>query len=358
MKIIFSGGGTLGPVTPLLAIQDIIKRNFPDAEFVWIGTKSGPEKELVEKAGIKFTTIASGKLRRYISIWNIMDIFLIVVGLFQSIKIIWRENPSMCVSAGGFISVPAHWAAWLLGVPAWIHQQDVVVGLSNKLMSPFAMVITTALAGNVKKFNKRKTFWLGNPVRREILAGDKNRALQRFNLKPNLPVVFATGGGTGSMRVNQLIIQAVSELKDVCQIIHLSGKERPQDLVDRAVQHFSEFYQVHQFFFEAMADAYAVADLVISRGGFGTVSELAALGKPAILIPKPGHQDENVNFLAEAGAAVLVDERTADGNYLAKTIKELLSDRVHLKQMGEQLQKMLPVAKEEDVVGVVRGLVG
>ena len=129
-------------------------------------------------------------------------------------------------------------------------------------------------------------------------------------------------------------------------------------MVDRAVQHFSEFYQVHQFFSEAMADAYAVADLVISRGGFGTISELAALGKPAILVPKPGHQEENVEFLAEAGAAVLVDERTADGNYLAKIIKELLSDNVHLKQMGEQLQKMLPAAREEDVVEVVKGLVG
>ncbi|MBI4992998.1 MAG: UDP-N-acetylglucosamine--N-acetylmuramyl-(pentapeptide) pyrophosphoryl-undecaprenol N-acetylglucosamine transferase [Candidatus Magasanikbacteria bacterium] len=357
MKIILSGGGTLGPVTPLLAIQDIIKRNFPDTEFVWVGTKSGPEKELVEKRGIKFVTISSGKLRRYISIWNIADIFRIFIGLFQSIKIIWRENPNFCISAGGFISVPIHWAAWLLGVSSWIHQQDAVVGLSNKLMSPFAIVITTALAGNVKKFNKRKTFWLGNPVRREILAGSRERAFQRFNLKSGLPVVFATGGGTGSMRVNQLIIQAVPELKDACQIIHLSGKERPQDLVDRAVQHFGEFYQVHQFFSEAMADAYVAADLVISRGGFGTISELAALAKPAILIPKPGHQEENVGFLAEAGAVVLVDERTADGNYLAKIIKELLSDSAHLKQMGEQLQKMLPVAREEDVVGVVKVMV-
>ena len=354
MKILLSGGGTLGPVTPLLAIQDIIKRNFPDAEFVWVGTKSGPEKELVEKRGIEFVTIASGKLRRYISIWNIADIFRIFIGLFQSIKIIWRENPNFCVSAGGFISVPVHWATWLMNVPAWIHQQDVVVGLSNKLMSPFATVITTALA----KFNKQKTFWLGNPVRQEILTGSKERAFQRFNLKSGLPVVFATGGGTGSMRVNQLIIQAVPELKDVCQIIHLSGKERPQDLVDRAVQHFSEYYQTHQFFSEPMADAYAVADLVISRGGFGTISELAALSKPAILIPKPGHQEENVGFLAEAGAAVLVDERTADGNYLAKIIKELLSDSVHLRQMGAQLQKMLPVAREEDVVRVVKGMMG
>ncbi|MBI5222418.1 MAG: hypothetical protein HY980_02895, partial [Candidatus Magasanikbacteria bacterium] len=115
------------------------------------------------------------------------------------------------------------------------------------------------------------------------------------------------------------------------------------------------FYQVHQFFSEAMADAYAVADLVISRGGFGTITEVAALSKPAILIPKPGHQEENVGFLAEAGAAVLVDERTADGNYLAKIIKELLSDAERRKQMGEQLQKMLPVAREEDVVGVVKG---
>ncbi len=356
MKILFSGGYTLGPVTPLLAIKETIKKQYPDAEFIWIGTKTGPERKLVEEQGIRFINIASGKLRRYLSIWNIIDITKIFIGYFQSIKIMWRESPDMCISAGGFISVPVHWVAWLFGISTWIHQQDVQVGLSNKLMAPFAKIITTALKQNVKDFSKKKTHWIGNPVREEILRGKKTEALKKFNLKKDLPVVFATGGGTGSMRVNQLIVQAVQHLKGHCQVIHLSGKERPQELVERAVKHF-DYYQVHQFFTHEMADAYAVADIVISRGGFGSLSEIAALSKPAILVPKPGHQEENVKFLSDAGAVLLIDENTADGNVLAMMIKDLLADDLKQKQMSKQIQKMLPLAKDEDIIGIINYLI-
>ncbi len=356
MKIIFSGGGTLGPVTPLLAIHQIIKRKYPEAQFIWLGTKNGPEKKLVEEKGILFYALSSGKLRRYLSFWNVIDIVRIIIGFFQSIFLMWQEEPSLCISAGGFVSVPVHYAAWFWGVPSWVHQQDVVVGMANKLMSPVAKVITTALEINVKNFNKKKAYWLGNPVREEILQGDKNEAMKMFNLKPGLPVIFATGGGTGSMRVNQLIIQAVQHLKGHCQIIHLSGLERPQELVERAVQLF-DYYQVYQFFTKEMSAAYAVADMVISRGGFGTISEIAALGKPAILIPKPGHQEENVKYLSEVGAAIFVDERTSDGNYLAKIIRELLADSIKQKQLSHQLQKTLPMAKAGSILQVVESLV-
>ncbi len=352
MKILFSGGGTLGPVTPLLAIFDIVKEKYPDAEFLWIGTKQGPEKELIEKQGIKFTTISSGKLRRYVSIWNLVDIARVVIGLFQSLKIMWKEDPDLCISAGGYISVPVHWAAWLSGTSTWVHQQDVAIGLANRLMAPFAKIVTTALEENASGFSKKKTVWLGNPVRQEILRGKKEDGIKRFSLKKNEPVLFATGGGTGSMRVNQLIVQAVQHLGGVCQVIHLSGKERPQELVDRAVKHF-DYYQVHQFFTEEMKDAYAVADLAISRGGFGTITELAALGRAAILVPKPGHQEENVKFLEKAGAVVLVSENTADGNYLAKVVRELFEDDVKRKQIAKQLQKKLPLAKAEEVLKII-----
>jgi UDP-N-acetylglucosamine--N-acetylmuramyl-(pentapeptide) pyrophosphoryl-undecaprenol N-acetylglucosamine transferase len=368
MKILFSGGYTLGPVTPLLAIAETIKKKYPEAKFLWVGTETGPEKVLIEASGIQFITIASGKMRRYISLWNLVDIFSFFKGLFQSLKIIWNYEPDICISAGGFVSVPVHLAGWIYGSATWVHQQDVQVGLANKIMAPFAKVITTALEANVKSFGKfwvnpsaslraRKTFWLGNPVRLDILQGNKERGYKLFNLKPGLPVVFATGGGTGSLKVNQLIVHAIQHLDGFCQVIHLSGKERPQELVERAVQHF-DYYQMHQFFGEEMKDAYAVADLVISRGGFGTLTELSALGKPAILIPKPGHQEQNVAFLEKAGAAVMVDERTADGNYLAKTIKELILNSIKRKQLSMQLQKMLPVAHPEDVIVIVEKLMG
>lgn len=356
MKIILSGGFTLGPVTPLLAIHDVIKEKYPEAEFLWVGTKKGPEKRLVEEKGIKFVTCSSGKIRRYISIWNLIDIFRIVIGFFQSLKLMMKENPDVCVSAGGYISVPLHWAAWLFGVKTWIHQQDVVPGMSNKFMSPVASVITTALEKNVKQFSKKKTKWLGNPVREEILQGDKKEAFKFFNLDKKLPVIFATGGGTGSMRVNQLIIEAVQHLDTHAQIIHLSGKERPQELVERAVKHF-DYYQVHQFFTSEMKLAYAAADIVISRGGFGSLTEIAALGKIAIIIPKPGHQEENVKFLESAGAVILLNENMSDGNLLARTIKELLADKTKQKQLAVQLQKMLPLAQKDDILAVFKKLV-
>ncbi len=353
MKIIFSGGYTLGPVTPLLAIRETILQAYPEAEFLWIGTEKGPESKLISEAGIRFVSLPAGKLRRYLSFWNVVDIFKIIIGFFKSLRIIWRENPDFCVSAGGFISVPLHWAAWLFGVPTWIHQQDVVVGLANKLMAPLATIITTALEIDTKQFAKKKTFWLGNPVRKEILMGKKAEAFKKFNLQSGLPVVFATGGGTGSMRVNQLIIQSIQHLKGHCQVIHLSGKERPQDLVVRAQELFSDYYQVYQFFTSEMKEAYAAADLIISRGGFGTIAEIAALGKPAILIPKPGHQDENVRFLAEAGAVVLVNENTADGNFLAKTIRELLENEIKKKQLSNNVKKLLPVADPAVILAIV-----
>jgi len=358
MKVIFSGGYTLGPVTPLLAVSEVIKKHYPDVEFLWIGTKKGPEKKLIEEQGIRFITLPAGKFRRYLSVWNITDLFKIIVGFFKALKIMWQEEPSICISAGGFISVPVHFAAWLFGVPTWIHQQDVAVGLANKLMAPLAKVVSTYLKDNTKDFSPKKTIWLGNPVRAEIFGGSFAKAEKLFNLKKNLPVVFAMGGGTGSMRLNQLIIQAIPHLKGFCQVIHLSGLERPQELVTRAEELFADYYQVQQFFTSEMKEAYAVSTIIISRGGFGSLSEIAALGKPAIIIPKTGHQIENVRFLNKAGAVILMDERTGDGNLLAKTIRELLADQVLQKQMSVQIQNLLPVANEEKILGVVKALLG
>jgi len=356
MKIVLSGGGTLGPVIPLLAVAQIYKDKYPDTEFIWVGTKNGPEKDFVQKQSIRFVALSSGKWRRYFSLLNIFDLFRIIAGFFQAIVFLIKEKPSLLISTGGFVSVPLHWAGALLGVPQWIHQQDWRVGMSNKLMAPFVDIISVVLEKNVSKFNSKKTVWLGNPVRQEILVGDKARAKKRFGLTSELPVVLAMGGGTGSFRVNQLIIEAIQHLNGVCEIIHLTGKERPQEMADHAVKFFN-YYHPYQFFIDEMADAYAVADIVISRGGFGSISEIAALGKPAILIPKPGHQFDNVKFIAQAQAAILVDERTADGNYLAQIIKQLLADEIQIRQMSKKITAVVPLAKSEKIIEIIDQLV-
>ena len=356
MKIVFSGGGTLGPVTPLLAIAQICKDKYPNTEFVWIGTKNGPEKELVEKFGMRFISLTSGKWRRYFSILNVFDIFKIFLGFCQSFIFILKEKPNLLISAGGFVSVPLHCAGALLGVKSWIHQQDYQVGLANRLMAPFADTITVALEKNLSAFNKNKTVWLGNPVRVDVLKGDREHAKKFFGITSNLPIILATGGGTGSLKVNQLIIESVQHLKGFCEIIHLTGKDRPQEMVSRMATMY-DFYHQYQFFTNEMADAYALADIVISRGGFGSISEIAALSKPAILIPKPGHQFDNVKFIADAGAAIFIDERTADGNYLAKNIKELLNDQILQRQLGKKIATVMPVAETSDILRVIDGLI-
>lgn len=357
MKVMFSGGGTLGPVTPLIAVYEILKDEYEDISFLWVGTKKGPEKELIEQNGIAFLSISSGKARRYLSIWNIVDIFKIIIGFFQSIKLLWREQPDVCISAGGFVSVPLHAAAWLMGIPTWIHQQDFNMGLANYLMKPFAKQITTALESQMSYFPKRKTLWLGNPVRREVMEGHRGRAFEHFGLDEDVPVVFVTGGGTGSLRINQLMVEALPQLIDHCQIIHLSGKERPQELVQHSADLFPVHYHLYQFFTDEMKDAYAAADIVISRGGFGTLTEIAALSKVAIIIPKPGHQVENVKYLENKGAVVYIDEKTADGNYLAKIIKQLLHDTIAQRQLSHNLHSLLPRAKDKDILQIFERLV-
>lgn len=355
MKIFFSGGGTLGPVTPLLAIHDTIRRTHPEAEFLWIGTRRGVEKSFVESAGIRFCFIRSGKMRRYLSWWNITDFFWIVVGLFQSLKILWEEKPDACISAGGYVSVPVHWAAAFLRIPAWIHQQDVTVGLANKLMARSARMVTTALAETASHFSEKKVRWLGNPVRSELFSGNKARAIDIFHLDSALPTVLVMGGGTGSLAVNRMAVVAAKELESEAQIIHLTGKERPQEMILQTQKHAIR-YHPYQFLEAELADAFAVADVVVMRGGFGSISEAAALAKAVICIPKPGHQEENVRALAMFGAVLFLDERTADGYVLAHTIRELLGDKEKREVMGLAFQKIVPKAREGDVLEIIARL--
>jgi len=241
MKILLSGGGTLGPVIPLLAIYEIFHRHNPECQFIWVGTKKGPEKEIVEKYNIPYYIIATGKWRRYLSFWNITDLFKSVWSIFQAFVLLIQEKPTLLISAGGFVSVPLHWAAWALGIPTWVHQQDARVGLANKLMTKTATKITTALQETTQFFPIKKTTWLGNPVR-DLSVTDKEISRQKFGLSTNCPVIFALGGGTGSSRINKLIIEALPHWPSDWQIIHLVGRERASGLAEGATTAFKNYH--------------------------------------------------------------------------------------------------------------------
>jgi len=356
MKIVFSGGGTLGPVVPLLAIAESYRAYDAEAKFVWVGTKNGPEKEIVEQYDIPFFTMTAGKWRRYFSWWNFFDIFKITTAFFKSIIFIWQEKPDLLISGGGFVSVPLHWAGWILGVPTWIHQQDVEPGLANRLMARFAKKITTALRDGVDKFYIKKTEWLGNPSR-DLTGANLVEARKRFNIPEGSPVIFALGGGTGSSRLNEMVLEALPAWPRDWQVIHLVGKERPSELQTRAVGVFPN-YHVYKFFTTEMREAYGLADVVIARAGFATITELAALSKAAILLPMAGtHQDKNVKMFADNNAVIALNENTDNGLKLAQIVKVLINDNEQRLRLGRRLNEVLPRAKPEKIVEIINELV-
>ena len=344
----------MGPVAPLLSIVEVCREKDLKTEFLWVGTKNGPEKAMVEAYVVPFKAIISGKLRRYFSLYNILDIFKIKIAFWQSLFLLMKEKPDLLISAGGFVSVPLHWAGALLGIPTWIHQQDVEVGLANKMMAKVAKKITTALEISVKNFSKNKTEWIGNPVRNLSVKG-MDFAWKMFHLKKDAPVILALGGGTGSDEINKIIAEAVPTWPPEWQVIHLIGKGRSHDLPEEVESSHSN-YHIYSFLAEEMKDAYAVADVVIARAGFATITEAASLKKPLILYPiVNSHQEKNAKFLAENKAAVVLNGSESNSK-LTQTLIGLLNNTKKREELGNNLYQVLPPAKKETIWRIVEEL--
>ncbi|MDO8626321.1 MAG: glycosyltransferase [Candidatus Magasanikbacteria bacterium] len=357
MKIILSGGGTLGPVVPLLAVREAVVQKYPDTKFIWVGTKNGPEREIVAAAGVPFVIIGAGKWRRYFSFWNILDLFKILIAWFQSLIIIWREKPDLLISAGGFVSVPLHFAGWFFGIPAWVHQQDAALGLANRLMFFSARQITTALRATADLIKNQNVEWLGNPCRNLAITPEElTVARAKFKIPAGSRVIFALGGGTGSASLNKLVLDAVSQWPASWHIIHLTGLERPAELTERAAAVFLN-YHVYKFFTTEMASAYALSDVVIARAGFSTLTELAALSKASVILPMfDTHQEQNAQLFARHNGLVMIESGTDTGDKLAKIVENLMQKPLERERLGQKLHALLPQAPAERIVEIFEEL--
>lgn len=358
MRIVLSGGGTLGPVTPLLALVDELRRRGTH-EFLWIGTKEGIEYTLVKEYDITFHAISAGKFRRYFDPRHLVDPFKIMYGFFQSLIIIKKFKPDCVLTAGGFVAVPVAFAAWCQNIPILVHQQDVIWGLANRIMRNFATWITINFDISRKmlplKF-KRKSFLVGNPVRAFIATLSETRKdhellYKKFNLEQNLPIIFVLGGGTGALHLNELIAEAAPALVKFCQIIHLTGKGKTVSLPE-----LSEPTRYHRcdFFVEEIGDALALADIVITRAGTGTFTELAALGKPTILVPLPNSQQEaNALYAQEKHAALVVHEEGLSGEKITKEIKQLLENSEQRKRLSSAIAHCANPESAREIVDLI-----
>jgi UDP-N-acetylglucosamine--N-acetylmuramyl-(pentapeptide) pyrophosphoryl-undecaprenol N-acetylglucosamine transferase len=349
-KVIFCGGGTLGPVTPLLAVIEAWRRHESCPDFIFVGTPRGPERELVEKERIRFETLPEAKLTRYPSLGWLFLPFKLGVALFAAWKILLNEKPSLIVSAGGYTAVPLIVVGRLLKIPSWIHQQDVRTILSNKLSAPFASLVTVAWNENLKDFSASKTKLIGNPVREAFLRASREEGAKFFGLDSNKPTVLILGGGTGSLWLNQKVSEIIGELLKTANVIHLTGKGKMSEIK-------ADGYRAFELLTEEMSLAFAVADLVVCRAGLGTITELAATRKPAIVIPLPNSPQED-NAIAISSASIVLRQSETDSQIFFGTIIELLKDQEKRNYFGRKISEVLKTDVAEEMVGLAESVIG
>lgn len=339
--ILLAGGGTGGPTAPLLAVAEKIKQRDGDVEILFIGTDQGPERKMVNQYNIEFVSIRAAKLRRYFSLKNIVDFFVLPLSIFKALKILKKRGVDVVISAGGYVSVPVIWAAKILGKKILIHQQDIHLTLSNKLTAPFADKITCTFNLHKKYFKKCEI--VGNPVRESVLRGDRQRGLSKFGLSPNRKTILVFGGATGAIKVNQLIEETLSFLLDAdLQVLHITGKHKDES--GEFLEHISTGRYVRREFLEEleMADAYALSDIVVSRAGLSAISELSHLGKPVIIIPIPdSHQEKNARYLKDKEAAIVLNQEDLNAEKLFKEIKSLIDDKEEQKFLSKNISQLM-----------------
>lgn len=347
--IIFSGGGTFGSVTPLLAVHTQLKRRHTGFRFLWVGTRGGNEEAFVKQYGLKYKSIYAGKLRRYFSLKNIFTFVNIFLGFLQSLWLLVFLRPALMISAGGYVSVPLHWAGWILRIKSVILQQDLEIGLANKLMAPFSTRIFVSLPEALNYFSKEHAVVVGNPVREDIQGCSKEEGIKKLGLDPSVPVVLVVGGGGGAAAINRLVEKSLGQLVQFCQVIHLTGEGKSGNSKELAKKY--EHYHPYTFVRGAMMYALNAADVVVSRGGFGSLSELSALGKPAIIIPIPdSHQEKNAEFFLARKAIEVMDERTISSDLFAQAVRDLVHDEVRRGQLAKQINAVFIDTRGEKFV--------
>ncbi|TAK03828.1 hypothetical protein EPO34_01560 [Patescibacteria group bacterium] len=346
MKILFAGGGTLGPVTPLIAVAEAWKRTDPSVSFVWVGTSRGPEGAIVREQGMKFLHLPVARFTRYPS----LEWLTLPFRAFQAFVTAWlvlgREKPSLVACAGGYTGVPMAYAAFIRGIPVWTHQSDVRPLLSNRLIAPVARLVTVAWPQTAGSFPRRKTELMGNPVRACVRAGAKDRAAVRFGLDLRLPTLLVTGGGGGAKWLNQMCMDMAPKLVGIANVIHITGPGKMKP----AYQRFGAHYHAVELLVEGMADALAAADVVLARAGMGTISELSAMRKAAVLVPIHGSlQMANAAVLEDTGAAKVIQQPLATLGDLERAILGLLADEPARRALGDRLARALPTDVAEKI---------
>ena len=324
-RIVFTGGGTAGHVTPNIALIPKLKNLGYDIHY--IGSYEGIERRLIEDFRIPYYGISTGKLRRYFDLKNFSDPFRVIKGFMEAKSVLKTLKPDIIFSKGGFVSVPVVRAAAMLKIPCIIHESDMTPGLANSLCIPVAQKVCCNFPETLQNLPEEKAVLTGSPIREELTKGDKQKGLDMCGFNTGKPVIMVIGGSLGAAGINALVREALPQLLTDFQIVHICGKEKIDNLLLN-----KEGYKQFEYVKDDLKHLFAIADVVISRAGANAICELLALRKPSLLIPLPAHASRgdqilNAKSFESQGFAMMADEDYLTAVTLTEKVHELYFTR-------------------------------
>lgn len=347
-KIVLTGGGTAGHVTPNIALLPRLKEL--GYEITYLGSYDGIEKKLIADFDIPYYGIATGKLRRYFDPKNFTDPFRVIKGFSEAKKILKEIQPDVVFSKGGFVTVPVVRAAAALKIPCIIHESDMTPGLANKLCIPVADKICCNFPETLQKLSPEKAVLTGSPIREELAKGDAEAGRKLCGFNTEKPVIMVIGGSLGALNVNRFVRAALPLLLEDFQIVHLCGKDKVDNMLLN-----QPGYKQFEYLKAELKDIFAMADIVVSRAGANAICELLALKKPNILIPLPsassrGDQLLNAKSFESQGFSIVIDEDDLSEKLLAEKIHELyFTKQTYIDAMGK--------SNQSDAINTIIGLI-
>ena len=346
MKILFAGGGTWGHLFPIIAVARELQRlhTQDDLELFYLGPKDENAKLILKQEGIKASYILAGKLRRYFSFQNILDaLFNIPISFLQSFYLLLINRPHIIFSKGGTGSLPVTFAARLLIIPVFLHESDIVPGLSNRITSKWAKKVFVSFE-KTEYFDLSKVIVTGTPIKKELLEGEKASAKELFNLTSEKPVLLFLGGSQGAESINNFVMILLADLLKEYEVIHVCGKRNYNQLVVALPAFLEKEWEPYYHLYASLTEielkhAYAATDLIISRAGSASIFEIAGAGKPCVLIPLPSsagdHQSKNAYEYAKNGAAIIIEQENLIPNFFIGKINYIVSSPTVKEEMRQ-----------------------
>ena len=334
MKIVLTGGSTGGHIIPLIAVARAIKKREIDVEFIFIGPKNNFSQKFMQAEGVDIKHAMSGKMRRYFSFQNIIDIFKIPIGIVQALWHLLWFMPDAIFSKGGCDTLPVVIAGWIYRIPIMIHESDANPGMANSVLAKFATRVAVSFPSAETYFPAEQVVITGSPLREDINQGNAENARRLFSLSESKKTIFVFGGSQGAKIINEKILGILPEILKNYQVIHQTGEKNFKEIEEKAgelgIKNGYGGYHALPFIGEEIKDILAVADLVVSRAGSSSISEIAANAKPAIIIPieksANNHQKMNAYSIAKMGGCVVLEEANLGEHMLISNIKDILEN--------------------------------